>query len=86
VSEGEFLNGFLNGHGTEEYPDGNVYTGDFEDGVKSGRGEFVFTDGSKYTGGFLDDMKHGKGKFLLWNLCIFQFQCFIVFDACSGFL
>lgn len=65
VSEGEFKEGLLNGKGTEEYPDGNIYKGMFTDGSKNGQGTFEFKDGSKYTGEFKMDMKHGKGKYFL---------------------
>ena len=48
--EGNFKNGFLNGHGRLIKSDGSIYEGNFFDNIKNGFGEEIWTNGSHYLG------------------------------------
>jgi hypothetical protein len=52
----------MNGRGTKQEANGNVYDGDWKDEKKNGRGTYKWADGRVYKGEWKDNKMHGKGK------------------------
>ena len=48
--EGEYVNGKLNGLGTEQHEDGTTYAGMWKDAQYHGQGVHTFPDGMRYEG------------------------------------
>ena len=59
--EGEFANGFREGHGTYVFSGGCKYTGEWKDGRYNGVGSCMWTNGRCYSGEWKDGMRHGRG-------------------------
>ena len=59
--EGEIKNGYPNGQGMINFPDGRKYVGGFKDGDFDGQGTFTFSDGTKYIGELKDGNYDGQG-------------------------
>ena len=63
VLEGEWLNGWLHGHGMYTNANGEKYVGEYKDGKKNGQGTYTFTNGEKYVGEYKDGKKNGQGTY-----------------------
>ena len=57
---GDTDEGIPQGHGTEEFPDGRVYTGNFRSGKHCGWGQMVWPNGDSYNGEWFQDVIDGK--------------------------
>jgi hypothetical protein len=68
IYEGNFENGFPNGHGKIYYYEGNkeigYYDGSWVYSKRSGKGEIKYKDGDMYIGDFENDVKEGGGKYI----------------------
>ena len=65
--EGDWVDGFQEGQGTETWKDGSVYTGGFKGGDKHGYGEYKWGDGAAFKGDWCQGEIHGQGEFLFKN-------------------
>ena len=55
------MNGFMHGHGTMTWTEGDVYVGNYKNGFRHGQGKMRKADGEVYEGGFMKGFRHGKG-------------------------
>lgn len=70
--EGEYKNGFRDGHGRLIYRNGTVKEGTFIKGQLTGEGTLKTEDGHSYSGHFVNYSMHGVGKFNLANGSSFE--------------
>jgi len=62
VSNGEFIDGKLNGVGTKVWANGTVYKGEFMDGQQHGNGTINFHNGDFFKGQFDKGLRNGFGE------------------------
>eukprot|EP01113_Clastostelium_recurvatum_P005450 TRINITY_DN1243_c0_g2_i2.p1 TRINITY_DN1243_c0_g2~~TRINITY_DN1243_c0_g2_i2.p1 ORF type:complete len:1190 (+),score=319.37 TRINITY_DN1243_c0_g2_i2:16-3585(+) len=62
TKDGNWVNGKLNGKGTEVFNDGNRYEGMWSNGIIEGKGTFYYRNESVYEGNMKDGMRAGHGK------------------------
>ncbi len=62
ISEGNFVNGSLNGYGTVRYVSGDFYEGIWKDGRLNGQGKMTKANGDIFEGNFVNDELQGYGK------------------------
>ena len=55
IYEGEWAEGFENGHGVMEYVEGDSYDGEWKDGKRHGSGTYTYANGEIYRVQFEDD-------------------------------
>jgi hypothetical protein len=70
IYSGNFVNGFLEGHGTITANSSPVYEGNFVRGLQSGQGT-SFSRGT-HTGEFRNALPNGQGRLVRWNGDIFE--------------
>lgn len=66
-SEGNFINGVIQGYAEETWPNGTIYKGDYKNGTKHGIGKFEGPDKSFYEGEMENGEICGKGRFWTQN-------------------
>lgn len=62
ISGDNWVDGKLQGQGTETYPDGRKYVGEFNNTKYNGYGVDTYPDGRTYSGNFIDGIPSGSGK------------------------
>jgi hypothetical protein len=65
--DGEWKNGFYDGHGIFTWTNGNKYEGQWKDNILNGCGVFTWKNGDKYDGQWKDNKKDGQGVSTLAN-------------------
>ncbi len=59
--EGEYRDGFMNGHGVATFESGNRYDGEWKNGQRDGRGVFTWANGNRFEGQWVDGKRTGWG-------------------------
>ena len=59
--EGEYRDGFMNGHGVATFESGNRYEGEWKNGQRNGRGIFTWANGNRFEGQWADGKRTGWG-------------------------
>lgn len=58
---GQFKQGKINGKGTLEFSNGDIYKGQWQNQYRQGKGELIFASGGRYDGEFNKSKFEGKG-------------------------
>lgn len=64
ITEGDFVNGYIEGYAVTHFSNGDIYEGEYKSGKRHGVGRYIFAkSGNIYEGGYEDGHMQGYGTF-----------------------